>query len=73
VTYSAHCAACDRPFTAAHPRATTCGDNCRAKLHRARLLAQRARLAAEAERALKSGDVSALEAVARAVVARLTR
>lgn len=60
------CAHCGCRFAAAHPAARTCSVSCRNKLYRARLLAQRQRLAAEAQAALGSGDMLKLEQVARA-------
>ncbi len=65
------CAECGSAFTAAHSGARTCSNACRVRLYRARLLEQRARLGAEADAALRSGDVAALEAVARRAAAML--
>ncbi len=65
------CAQCERRFLAAHATANTCSVACRNRLYRARLLAQRQRLAAEADAALRSGDVLKLEQVARATVSLL--
>ena len=59
------CIQCAAMFIAAHPAAQTCSAACRNRLYRARLLAQRARLAAQAEAALASRDVAELTAVAR--------
>ena len=63
--YNLACARCGRTFLASHPSARTCSDACRAALYRERLTAQRQRLAAEAAAALRSGDATALELVAR--------
>lgn len=71
LSYSLACASCERTFTSASPLARTCSDGCRAKLYRARLTEQRARLAAEADAALASGNVAELTAVARRAAALL--
>lgn len=65
------CAQCERAFQAASPTAVTCSVSCRNKLYRARLIAQRQRLAAEANAALLAGDVRKLEQVARATISLL--
>lgn len=64
-THLVRCAQCERDFFAAHATASTCSVSCRNKRYRARLVAQRRRLQAEAEAALRTGDVARLEAVAR--------
>ncbi len=51
--------------------ALTCSGACRNAVHRARVRAQRARLVADADRAMASGDLAALTAVARRTAALL--
>ncbi|MDR6866787.1 hypothetical protein J2Y69_001386 [Microbacterium resistens] len=66
------CAECARPATLAKP-GRFCSDACRARNFRYRLAAQRARLTDAADAALASGDVAALEDVARRATELLKR
>lgn len=69
--FSMTCAHCGQPFDAGHATAVTCSVGCRNRRHRARMATRRARLAAEADRAIASGDIVELTRVARATAALL--
>lgn len=68
--YSVTCARCGRATNLSQP-GKFCRPACRVAHRREGRIAARADLAAEAERALSSGDVMALERVARSAVALL--
>jgi hypothetical protein len=65
-----HCAQCAKVAELAR-EGRFCSTACRVRYHRARLVAQRQRLQAEAETAITSGDVARLEDVARRAVSLL--
>lgn len=64
MAYFLRCASCGESFSAASAAALTCSVACRNRKYRDALIAQRRRLAEQAEQALASGDVAALELVA---------
>lgn len=64
------CARCGQTFESSRP-ALTCSGACRQAVYLQRARATRARLALDADAALRGGDVAALERVARQAAAML--
>lgn len=61
------CDTCRAGFDAVNGYAQTCSATCRSRLRRDRTAARHARLAAQADAAIASGDVAAIERAARAI------
>lgn len=71
MSYIVKCDQCAQVTELTRPQGRFCSTSCRARYHRATLLSQRQGLVAEADAAVRSGDVLKLEQVARATVSLL--